>query len=71
MLKQKVLTENLNELMQNSTTIIIAHRLSTIKKCDKILVLHNGKIVEEGIHDQLVKNSKIYKEFYNIQFSDK
>jgi len=41
--------------MQGRTSIIIAHRLSTIKKCDRIIVLHRGKVVEDGTYDELSK----------------
>jgi len=48
----------LNNLMKNRTTFIIAHRLSTIKYANKILVLENGKIIQMGTHDKLIKNKK-------------
>ena len=57
----------LNELTNNKTTIVIAHRLSTIKNVNKIYVIDNGNLVEEGTHDQLVKNSEIYKKLYEQQ----
>ena len=54
-------------LTKNKTTIIIAHRLSTIFGADKIFVVDQGKIVGEGTHSELLKNSLIYQDFYNKQ----
>ena len=54
-------------LTKNKTTIIIAHRLSTIFGADKIFVVNQGKIVDEGTHLELLKNSLIYQDFYNKQ----
>ena len=54
-------------LTKNKTTIIIAHRLSTIFEADKIFVVDQGKIVDEGTHLELLKNSLIYQDFYNKQ----
>ena len=54
-------------LTKNKTTIIIAHRLSTIFGADKIFVVSQGKIVDEGTHLELLKNSLIYQNFYNKQ----
>ena len=54
-------------LTKNKTTIIIAHRLSTIFGADKIFVVSQGKIVDEGTHLELLKNSIIYQDFYNKQ----
>lgn len=48
----------LDRVSKNRTTIVIAHRLSTIKKANKIIVLRQGKLVEEGTHDQLLKNEE-------------
>ena len=57
----------LNKLTTNKTTIVIAHRLSTILNSDNIYVVDNGKIVDSGKHDDLLNNSKIYKNFYKRQ----
>jgi subfamily B ATP-binding cassette protein MsbA len=54
-------------LTKNKTTIIIAHRLSTIFRADKIFVIDRGKIVDQGTHLELLKNSLIYQNFYNKQ----
>ena len=54
-------------LTKNKTTIIIAHRLSTILRANKIFIIENGGVVAEGNHDYLLKNSEIYKNFYNKQ----
>ena len=57
----------LNELTQNKTTIVIAHRLSTILNSDNIYVVDNGKIIDSGNHENLLKNSIAYKNFYERQ----
>ena len=54
-------------LTKNKTTIIIAHRLSTVQRANKIFIVEQGKVVAEGDHSHLLKNSEIYKNFYNKQ----
>ena len=54
-------------LTKNKTTIIIAHRLSTVLRANKIFIIENGGVVDEGNHDYLLENSEIYKNFYNKQ----
>jgi len=56
-------------LTKNKTTLVIAHRLSTIIRADKIIVLNQGEISDIGTHDELLKNSKIYKNLYSKQLS--
>ena len=56
-------------LTKNKTTLVIAHRLSTIMMADKIIVLNEGKIVETGKHEDLVKDSTVYKNLYSKQLS--
>ena len=64
---EKIVQEALNNLMKNRTSIVIAHRLSTIRHADKIVVLHEGEIVEEGTHPQLIDNNRHYKKLYDLQ----
>jgi ATP-binding cassette subfamily B protein len=65
---EQLIQDALNSLMYNKTVIVIAHRLSTIMKMDKILVIDNGKIVESGSHDTLLKNeSGVYRNLWKIQ----
>jgi len=60
----------LDELMKDRTVFVIAHRLSTIAHADKIIVLDQGKVIEEGTHDELLTLNGKYKYLYDIQFSD-
>jgi ATP-binding cassette, subfamily B, bacterial MsbA len=59
----------ITNLTKNKTTLVIAHRLSTIIKADKIFVLNLGKIVDTGTHNELLKNSTLYKNLYSKQLS--
>ncbi len=59
--------KDLQRLMQGRTSIIIAHRLSTIMRADKIVVIHQGKIVQLGNHRQLIKQKGEYKKLWNLQ----
>ena len=63
--------EALDELTKNRTTIVVAHRLSTIKNADEIYVVDEGKIVEHGNHDDLLKLNGEYAQLYNQQFKVK
>ncbi|MFC6804960.1 hypothetical protein ACFQE2_04335 [Methylophaga thalassica] len=56
--------------MRERTTLVIAHRLSTIEKADKIIVMHDGEILETGTHQELLANGKHYAELYRLQFQD-
>ena len=60
----------LEYLMQGRTTLVIAHRLSTIRKADRIMVISNGMIVEEGTHEELLAKEGEYKKLYLLQFKD-
>jgi ATP-binding cassette subfamily B protein len=62
-----LIQESLNYLMQNKTVIVIAHRLSTLLNMDRILVFDKGTIVEDGKHEELLKDSKLYKKLWKSQ----
>ena len=61
------LQQAISALVKNKTLIVIAHRLSTIRDADQILVVDNGKIVEKGVHVELIQQKGIYQNFWNIR----
>ena len=67
---EKLVQQALDVLMKDRTSIVIAHRLSTIKNAKNILVLDNGKVIEQGTHDELIqKENGVYKKLSELQFS--
>jgi len=60
----------LDNLMKNRTTIAIAHRLSTVRNADRIIVLSDGEIVEQGTHQELIARSGLYRKLYELQFAE-
>lgn len=67
---EKVVQESLEKLAKNRTTFVIAHRLSTIKNAEKILVLTEDGIAEQGSHEELLKKKGVYEHLYNLQFAN-
>ncbi|MBL6969271.1 MAG: lipid A export permease/ATP-binding protein MsbA [Gammaproteobacteria bacterium] len=67
---EKQIQMALDELVKGRTTLMIAHRLSTIAKADRIIVMDEGKIVEEGTHDSLYQLGGIYTHLYDLQFQE-
>ncbi len=68
---ERVVQEALDNLMKNRTVIVIAHRLSTIQNADKIVVVNDGQIAEEGTHSELLKRNGAYAALYAMQFKGK
>ena len=64
---EEEILQNLGKIMLGKTSILIAHRISTIKNADKILVLDDGKIIEQGTHNELLSLNGSYTELYNHQ----
>lgn len=65
---EQVVQEALDRLMSGRTTLVVAHRLSTIQQADRILVLENGTITEEGTHSHLLSKNGVYAKLYRLQF---
>jgi ATP-binding cassette subfamily B protein len=68
---EEEILNSLREYMKDRTSIIISHRISTVKDADKIIVLSNGKIAEQGTHDELIETAGIYADLYYKQLLEK
>jgi ATP-binding cassette subfamily B protein len=68
---EHAIQQGLKEVMRGRTTFIIAHRISSLKHADEILVLDQGRIVQRGKHEQLIRQEGPYLDTYNIQYSDR
>ncbi len=66
-----LLQKAMRNIMKNRTSFVIAHRLSTIRSADLILVINDGNIIEQGTHEELMKQGGFYENLYNSQFADK
>jgi len=67
---EALIQDALEKLMTGRTSIIIAHRLSTIRHVDRIIVLHKGRVVEEGSHDELIARGSYYYRLYQLQYQE-
>jgi ATP-binding cassette subfamily B protein len=67
---ERYIQKSLEQLSKGRTTLVIAHRLSTIRNADKIYVIEDGRIKEEGSHTQLLETNGLYAKYYNMQFED-
>jgi len=67
---EQYIQKALDQLMRNRTTLVIAHRLSTIENADRIIVLSKGRIVEQGNHNELIKQNAEYAALHRLQFNE-
>ncbi|MFL6214656.1 MAG: ABC transporter ATP-binding protein [Blastocatellia bacterium] len=67
---EELVFDALNRLMENKTCIVIAHRLATIRRADVILVIDQGRVIEQGRHDDLIARGGLYAQLHEIQFRD-
>jgi len=67
---ESLVQEALERLMHGRTALVIAHRLSTVQRAERILVMEEGKVVEEGTHGELLQRGGVYKRLYDHQFRD-
>jgi len=67
---ERLVQEALDQLMEGRTVFVVAHRLSTVQHCDRILVLEQGRLVEEGRHETLLAAGGLYSQLYRMQFRD-
>jgi ATP-binding cassette, subfamily B, multidrug efflux pump len=67
---EQIIQQALRKMFEGRTSVIVAHRLSTIKEADKILVFHKGRIVEQGKHEDLLRQKGVYWRLYQLQYQD-
>jgi len=67
---ERLVQEAIERLMRGRTAFVVAHRLSTIQRADRIIVIENGRIVEEGTHEKLLRGSGAYEKLYRMQFGE-
>ncbi|MEA2062851.1 MAG: ATP-binding cassette domain-containing protein, partial [Gemmatimonadota bacterium] len=65
---EQLVQQAIERLMESRTSLVIAHRLSTIQHCDRIIVIDQGRIVESGTHEELLRAGKLYRRLYELQF---
>jgi len=67
---ERAIQDAFAEVMKNRTTLVIAHRLSTIENADQVIVLEQGRVIETGTHQELLKNGQVYARLYQTQFGN-
>ena len=66
---EALVQEAVEKLLEGRTAIVIAHRLSTIERVDRVVVMHHGRVVEEGTHAELLAQGGIYARLYQLQYA--
>ena len=64
---ERIIQQNMSQIAKGRTVFIIAHRLSTVRFADRILTLHNGRLTEDGTHDELIRSGGRYSSLYRMQ----
>lgn len=67
---ERAVQQALDELIQGRTVVVIAHRLSTVQRADNIIVLDQGRIIEQGRHEELLARNSLYRKLYDLQFQE-
>ena len=67
---ETVIQEALGKALEGRTALVIAHRLSTVRNADRVIVMHEGEIVEEGNHLQLLQTGGVYSKLYRMNFGE-
>src|SRR5207237_5930916 len=67
---ERLVQEALEVLMQGRTTFVIAHRLSTVRRANRIVVLDDGAVIEQGTHEELIATGGLYKQLYDLHSRD-
>jgi ATP-binding cassette subfamily B protein len=65
---EALVQEALRRMLEGRTAIVIAHRLSTVRDADRIVVIHRGRVAEEGTHEELLRREGLYRTLYELQF---
>lgn len=68
---EEIILNNLHQISKNKTTLIVSHRISSVKNADKIIVLQKGKIIQQGTHNELIKNKGYYQDLHKQQLLEK
>ena len=64
---ERIIQQNMQEIAKGRTVFIIAHRLSTVRRCDRILTIERGRLVEDGSHDELIRTGGRYASLHRLQ----